>query len=421
MSHKQQLELKEKIQSEKQRMEREQDIHVPYHKPKQYSLKEFMSRRTINKPSVEKIRRGEMPMSSIMALKMRSKGEGLEKFAQQMKEREEEALEFFKSESESEDEAENKENVSENTTAPNADENDDKKDEKLDELSAEVQLNEIPEPTVTDKEEKVHVLDQPSTDPEPIPSVETESNPDSPPTNSISDVKMEEPMASLDSDLERLREKYKNIPDFEDLDPAVIKAEKIEKLNARFSSLTVPTLKTLQEMGSNDVCIDLSTGVIEPRKLTGPEMLFQRYLKTVQKPKAKDSICMNILSVENGKLENQKVEVKLNKEIEVVHDRPGYARGKLQGSLLSQIKQQRHEEIMKSLETKKEMELEPEDKPEHDEAGDQDEDEDMEEECEEEEEVEENDVDMTDRKKKKSKGSGFFDEEVSDVAFSSRC
>jgi len=38
------------IQSEQQRLQREATINVPYHQPKPRTLKEFLSRRTINKP-----------------------------------------------------------------------------------------------------------------------------------------------------------------------------------------------------------------------------------------------------------------------------------------------------------------------------------------------------------------------------------
>ena len=50
------------------------------------------------------------------------------------------------------------------------------------------------------------------------------------------------------------------------------------------------------------------------RKPTEPEWLFQKYLKTIQKPNHKNTVSMNILTVENIKLENQKIEVKLAKE-----------------------------------------------------------------------------------------------------------
>jgi len=38
------------IQSEQQRLHREAHINVPYHQPKPRTLKEFLSRRTINTP-----------------------------------------------------------------------------------------------------------------------------------------------------------------------------------------------------------------------------------------------------------------------------------------------------------------------------------------------------------------------------------
>lgn len=39
------LKLKKEIQSESQRMIRETKVSLPYHKPKQFTLKEFLSRR----------------------------------------------------------------------------------------------------------------------------------------------------------------------------------------------------------------------------------------------------------------------------------------------------------------------------------------------------------------------------------------
>lgn len=40
------------IQSESQRMSRETSLNVPYHRPKQHTLKEFLSRRSIQRPAV---------------------------------------------------------------------------------------------------------------------------------------------------------------------------------------------------------------------------------------------------------------------------------------------------------------------------------------------------------------------------------
>ena len=50
------------IQSESQRMARETSINVPYHKPKQHTLKEFLSRRSIQRPANLQ---NKKPMASI--------------------------------------------------------------------------------------------------------------------------------------------------------------------------------------------------------------------------------------------------------------------------------------------------------------------------------------------------------------------
>jgi hypothetical protein len=49
MSAKQAMEQMQMIQSESQRMTRESEISVPYHKARSLSLKEFLNRKTHNK------------------------------------------------------------------------------------------------------------------------------------------------------------------------------------------------------------------------------------------------------------------------------------------------------------------------------------------------------------------------------------
>lgn len=180
-------------------------------------------------------------------------------------------------------------------------------------------------------------------------------------------------------------------------------------------------LKTLSEMnGMDNLIIDLESGTIKPKKLSGPEMLFQKYLKTQAKPKHKDTVCMNILSIENGKLENQKVEVKLDKEVELDHSRPGFSHEKLKESLRNQILQQRLEKLKQRFVKSETAELEPEDKdhfphkkedsdedynPENDNSG--------EESAQETASDDEEDIIIENKKKKKSSGSEFLDEEVS--------
>jgi len=65
------------IQSEQQRLQREATINVPYHQPKPRTLKEFLSRRTINKPLAVALAGGSpMPTKKeprrSMALRMNS-------------------------------------------------------------------------------------------------------------------------------------------------------------------------------------------------------------------------------------------------------------------------------------------------------------------------------------------------------------
>ncbi|CAG9806449.1 unnamed protein product [Chironomus riparius] len=181
-------------------------------------------------------------------------------------------------------------------------------------------------------------------------------------------------------------------------------------------------LKTLSEMnGKDNLIIDLESGTIKPKKLTGPEMLFQNYLKTQAKPKHKDTVCMNILSIENGKLENQKVEVRLDKEVEFDHSRPGTSREKLKENLRNQILQQRLEKLKKRFVKSETAELEPEDKehfphkkedidedynPENDNSGDES--------AQETTSDEEEDAVTQNKSKKKSDGSKFLDEEAVD-------
>lgn len=124
-------------------------------------------------------------------------------------------------------------------------------------------------------------------------------------------------------------------------------------------------LKTLSELnGKENFIIDLDSGMIKPKTLTGPELLFQKYLKTQGNVKKhRDTVVMNILSVDNGKLENQKVEVKLDKEVELDHLRPGFSHEKLKENLKNQILQQRLEKLKQRLVNNcGHAELEPEDK-----------------------------------------------------------
>ncbi|XP_066138261.1 claspin-like [Euwallacea fornicatus] len=98
MTPKEAAEQRKVIQSESQRMVREKDISLPYHKPKPRSLQEFLSRR----PRLSKAAESESSRAPpSVAIKMSN--EQLELISKKLKEREIEVKEFYKSESEGSD------------------------------------------------------------------------------------------------------------------------------------------------------------------------------------------------------------------------------------------------------------------------------------------------------------------------------
>lgn len=179
-------------------------------------------------------------------------------------------------------------------------------------------------------------------------------------------------------------------------------------------------LKTLSEMnGKDNLIIDLESGTIKPKKLSGQEMLFQKYLKTQAKTKHKDKVSMNILSFENGKLENQKVDVRLNKEVEFDHSRPGLSHEKLKENLRNEILQQRLEKLKQRFVKSETAELEPEDndhfphkKEDSDEDYNPENDNSGEESAQETGSDDEENLIIKNKQKKKRSGSKFLDEEV---------
>lgn len=303
-------ELNIKELSEKAKSERDREIKIPYHKPKQYSLKEFLARKTINKPTVPAVPQESKPT----ILKMKMNTEDLEKFAQKMKEREQEAIEFFKSESEDEE--------TENTVEPT---------EKNEHVSTE--NNEIICESPKDTNE-VQISEEKS---ESFQEMDTEKVQGEEPQQITPEEPQQDP-----TDKENICNEIKS------------PIKKQRELSA---------LRTLEEISAKNGVIDLMTGDIKPKDLKGPDLLFNRYLKTISKPKPKDTICMNILSVEDGKIENQRVEVKLDKKLELDHNRPGFSHELLKEQLRNKVMQKRLEEVRKkSLQKPEPVELEPEDK-----------------------------------------------------------
>ncbi|KAF7279020.1 hypothetical protein GWI33_007661 [Rhynchophorus ferrugineus] len=97
MTAKEAADQRVEIQAESQRMLREKNVSLPYHKPKTHSLKEFLARRPKLASAIPDI--GKTPPS--VAIKMST--EQLELISKQLKIREKEVKAFYKSESEGED------------------------------------------------------------------------------------------------------------------------------------------------------------------------------------------------------------------------------------------------------------------------------------------------------------------------------
>ncbi|VEN59666.1 unnamed protein product [Callosobruchus maculatus] len=87
--------LNKQIQAESQRMIREMNVTLPYHKPKQFTLKEFMSSR----PKLASAVPLDVKVRPSVAIKLCS--EKLEEISKNIEKREEKLKEFYKSESES--------------------------------------------------------------------------------------------------------------------------------------------------------------------------------------------------------------------------------------------------------------------------------------------------------------------------------
>ncbi|CAO1438716.1 unnamed protein product [Diamesa hyperborea] len=107
MSYKKAEELKQTIQSEKQRMDRDAEISVPYHRPKQHTLKEFLARKTAITSSLtlERFKNMTNPMKAIKV-----SVDDMQLMIQKSKLRQEESEEFFSnciSDEENDDEIDN--------------------------------------------------------------------------------------------------------------------------------------------------------------------------------------------------------------------------------------------------------------------------------------------------------------------------
>ncbi|KAH8302928.1 hypothetical protein KR044_012035, partial [Drosophila immigrans] len=318
-SAKKALDEMQAIQSEQQRLHREAHISVPYHQPKPRTLKEFLSRRTINKPLAVAMAGGSpMPEKKeprrSMALRMNS--EELQAYAKLMEERAKEATEFFKSESEHEDDEEDKSEpkqmqdipeTAEQTTQPTADE------------------TVIPESEIEAISVDVEAANEPDT--ELI-------------TETISPTKVQ--LVTEVVELPKLDLSTLNItPPSKPSTPRI--SEAIRRLRDEKSTDVSPSLK-----GDPNMVIDLETGDMFAKKPTGVDDLLLRLMKTREAKKHKTTETVNILSTTHGKVELSKVSIHLHEEEPVNKEqKPGAAYQKMQEHLKDLINKKRMEDMRK--------------------------------------------------------------------------
>ncbi|KAI8039091.1 claspin [Drosophila gunungcola] len=376
-SAKKALEGMQAIQSEQQRLHREAHINVPYHQPKPRTLKEFLSRRTINAP-LATAQAGGSPMPSKQPRKsvgLRMTSEELEAYAKLMEERAKEATEFFKSESEPEEE-----NDSDNEEPMELKDNSGILDEVLDnpktpeqskEQTEELASKEVREDLAMEKA----IMEDPITEEEPIAStsaaaalrftdnleIQTESGVKSPSKVCLITEVVELPRLDLST--------INITPPSKPATPKI--SDAIRRLKIEKSLDVSPSLK-----GDANMVIDLETGDMFAKKPTGLDDLLKRLMKTREAKKHKTTETVNILSTEHGKLEMSKVNIHLHEEEIAKEPKPGAGYIKMQEQLKSLITKKRMEDLRKKQAEEQERmaedeeegmdvdeEYEPEEKP----------------------------------------------------------
>ncbi|XP_062134300.1 claspin [Drosophila sulfurigaster albostrigata] len=351
-SAKKALDEMQAIQSEQQRLHREAHISVPYHQPKPRTLKEFLSRRTINKPLAVAMAGGS-PMPSKQkeprrSLALRMNTEELQAYAKLMEERAKEATEFFKSESEPEDDEKDE-------SEPKALEDKTVEEEQTTALESEVEASSaIPESEI----EAISVDVEAENAMESEPIVET-----------ISPTKVQ--LVTEVVELPKLDLSTLNItPPSKPSTPRI--SEAIRRLRDEKSNDVSPSLK-----GDPNMVIDLETGDMFAKKPTGVDDLLLRLMKTREAKKHKTTETVNILSTTHGKLELSKVSIHLHEEEPVNKEqKPGAAYQKMQEHLKSLINKKRMEDMRKKqaeemqqaeeddeMEVDEDEEYEPDEKP----------------------------------------------------------
>lgn len=368
MSAKAAMEQMQVIQSESQRMAREAAISVPYHRPKQHTLQEFLSRRTILKPVVSKTSAANVSMGrrkAAAAIKMTP--EQLAAYAKQLEEREKEALEFFKSES---DEDTNEQEKPEKGEQPDVEMKPAEEGTPIDKAmvpaSSEGNKHDTNDPVSTEGDVIVNASngDEPASvaiapmDTELVESLRVSDTEDdaldalvnktSENVESLlaSQVEPENIQAPADNEPVAGPSNQKPVIDYDPFpEPTPSKLAQIKaELLMEGSFKACPALT-----GDPDMMIDLDTGDVLPKTPSGPELLLQRFVKCSGK-KAHKATSVDILSTDKGVVEMNTVKLDLEQEERDPNGKepvPGAAYMKLKQSLWEKMEQARRNSLLK--------------------------------------------------------------------------
>ncbi|XP_063706067.1 claspin [Culicoides brevitarsis] len=327
MSAKEAMENMKIIQSESQRMAREAYVDIPYHKPKQHSLKEFLSRKSVSRKEIPKV----CVKTTAASIKMSQ--EELEEYEKLLKEREKEAAEFFKSESEPEEEEE---------TTPETEEKKEeepKTEEIVEKSNAELlkEMDEALSNAVGQQDDILSMIDKQNIE------------------------KTEDSAAEVNEKSEIQEEIVEKIEETPEIEPKVVPeteispekdlpkspeqqiAAKIEAKRNKLRSLLgdLPEIKPI--VADPTLVIDLETGDVVKKELSGPELLKEKYLKNaIVKSQVPHDQDLQIVSLENGMhVEHVTVKPQID-TLKVKKDvKPGAAYMKLKEELQKKITESR--------------------------------------------------------------------------------
>lgn len=312
---------------------------VPYHKPKQYSLQEFLNRRSLS--SASHTTKSTTAGKAAAAIKMSE--EDLIEYARKLEDRAQEAIEFFRSEDEDEEEIENEDN-------PKSPEKSEVQKALNEEYSTEI---------VTDCSVGEEMTESFAQSVEELENVESNIAPAIAAEKILNEAQLM-PSTSAETKENQHIELHTTASDLDlELDQMIAEDRKkssIAKILA-LSNISAPKLH-----GQKDMVIDLETNEIMPREKLGVEELKERFIKHVI-PKVQPENLQNELSIFSPDLGRME---KLNHSTEVMRIdlKPGQAYFKLKEELSKKIHEKRCETLSKRIEDeiqkKKEMESDEE-------------------------------------------------------------